>query len=121
MTPARSNLKNLKKRVGLRIWKRRPAAGSRYGHPNSKPQRRIEMKAEFTRFGIKHDYRGAHVAWTIGDRNYLGTVVGIFRDESVGVTMFQVRHFNGEDAPNVAAAYVDILPRNFEGFASPDA
>ena len=71
-------------------------------------------RVEFTRFGLKHDYRGAHVAWSIGERNYLGTVIDACRNETPSVAMFKVRHFNGEDAPDVAASVVEVLERDYE-------
>lgn len=72
------------------------------------------MKAKFTKHGIKHDYRGAHVAYSIGGRTYLGTVTDCYRRELPSAIMFRVRHFNGEEAPDVAAAAVDILERDYE-------
>ncbi len=70
------------------------------------------MKIEFTKHGIKHDYRGAHVVWTVGERTYLGTVTGMYRREVPVTTMLTVRHFNGESAPDVAASAVEVLERD---------
>lgn len=72
------------------------------------------MRVEFGRWGLKHDYRGAHVTWTIGERKYLGTVVDIYRREVPAAIMFKVRHFNGDDAPDVPAGVVDVLEREYE-------
>jgi hypothetical protein len=77
----------------------------------------MDMKVEFTKHGLKHDYRGAQVSWTVGERGYLGTVVGVYRPEARPITMFRVRHFNGEDAPDVAACCVEVLERTYEAGA----
>jgi hypothetical protein len=67
------------------------------------------MKAQFTYGGeLKHDYKGAHVAYMRNGRNYLGTITGHYRDED-DVLTFRVRHFNGEVAPDVPAGLVNIL------------
>lgn len=71
------------------------------------------MRIEFTRFGLKHDYRGAHVAYTLGGRDYLATITGAYRNEVLGCTMLELRHFNGEQAPTVCATAVDVLEREW--------
>jgi hypothetical protein len=71
-------------------------------------------KVEFTRWGFKHDYRGAHVTYTSGGRTILGTVTEMYYRESPPARMFKVRHFNGEDAPDVPAGVVDVLLREYE-------
>ncbi len=71
------------------------------------------MRVEFTKHGIKHDYRGAHILTDLDGR--LMTVVGIYRRETPAAIMFKVRHFNGEPAPDVAASAVEVLERTCEG------
>jgi hypothetical protein len=50
-------------------------------------------------------YIGAHVAWTVDGRSYLGTITG------VDGPAFRVRHFDGSPAPDAPAAIVDVLER----------
>lgn len=57
------------------------------------------MKAEFTKFGPKHDYRGAHVTLDWQGRTLLGTIRCLWRDDARGVTLVTVRHFNGDTWP----------------------
>jgi len=59
---------------------------------------------------LKLDYTGAHVVYMREGRRILGTVTGTFRDEDE-VLHFQVRHFNGEDAPDVPCGSVHVLTR----------
>jgi hypothetical protein len=69
------------------------------------------MKAEFTKKGPKHDYRGAHVVLEHGDRTLLGTIIDICPDEF----LCHVRHFNGEMWPiNPSLARLEILERTYE-------
>ena len=70
------------------------------------------MKVQFTKYGLKHDYRGVHVRWTVGSRHYLATVVSMYRREVPAAIMFSTRHFNGEQAPDVAASAVEVLERD---------
>lgn len=83
------------------------------------------MRVECDAGHLKHDYTGAHVTWTAGSRRYLGTVTGSFlrqlwvghvlgRHVEVSVRMFRVRHFNGDDAPDVPVTDVDVLEREWE-------
>lgn len=71
-------------------------------------------RVQFTKRGLKYDYVGAHVTWTIKGRTYLGEVVSTYRRECPQAIMFKVRHFNGEDAPDVAASYVKVLERSYD-------
>jgi hypothetical protein len=66
-------------------------------------------KFTFSKFGISENPVGTKVAWNVGSRHYLADVVGCYRSELTGVTMLETRHFNGEDAPDVAATYVEII------------
>ena len=69
------------------------------------------MKAEFTKQGPKHDYRGAHVFLRDGGRDLLGTIVDICPDEN----LCRVRHFNGEMWPiNPSLSRLEILERTYE-------
>lgn len=83
------------------------------------------MRVECIGGQLQHDYTGAHVAWSVGERNYLGTVAGSYlsplqtvyvlgRRVEVSVRMFRVRHFNGEDAPDVQVSDVEVLEREWE-------
>lgn len=66
-------------------------------------------KFKFTKFGIAEDPRGAQVAWTCAGRRYLADVVDAYRCEVRGATMLKVRHFCGDEAPEVCARIVDVL------------
>jgi hypothetical protein len=71
-------------------------------------------RVEFTYGGkLKHDYTGAHVVYVRNSVQYMGTVIGVYRDEDEVLT-FQVRHFNGEAAPDVPAGSVRVLEREWE-------
>jgi len=69
------------------------------------------MRIEFTKFGLKRDYRGAHVSYRLSGRDYLATIVGCHRVETTGCIMLELQHFNGEPAPSVAASFVELLER----------
>jgi len=70
------------------------------------------MRAVFTRFGPRFDYRGAHVTLTWNGRMLLGEIVGIFREEYPSSVKASVRHFNGEAWPMVPAlSALEILDR----------
>ena len=70
------------------------------------------VKAKFTRFGPKHDYRGAQVALDWGSRKLLGDVREVYHDYARGVTLARVTHFNGEPWPVVPAlAALEIMER----------
>lgn len=73
------------------------------------------MKFPLGKYGLKSDPRGAHVTMDYQGRTLLGTVIGVERAENRGMTLLQVRHFNGEDwpiKPHVLA--VDVLEREYE-------
>lgn len=57
---------------------------------------------------------GMHVTWTVGDRQYLGEVVGHYFSREIYGTMLRVRHFNGEMAPEVPIWLVDVLERTYD-------
>lgn len=71
------------------------------------------ISPEFTKFGPKYDYRGAHVRLRLPiGRVLLGEIVELNRDEVRGAVIAKVRHFNGEAWPvePVLSALL-ILPR----------
>lgn len=73
------------------------------------------MKAEFTKYGPKHDYRTAHVALKYRGRTLLGEIREVARDETTGCVLATVRHFNGEEWPIRPALYaLEILERTYE-------
>jgi hypothetical protein len=70
------------------------------------------MKAQFTKFGPKADYRGAHVTYTFKGRDLLGEIKDITRDPITGALLCDVRHMNGEEWPTkVILCLLDILER----------
>jgi hypothetical protein len=70
------------------------------------------MKFEFTKHGIKHDPRGAHVTFQYLGRQLLGEVVGLRRDDVLGATLLTVRHFCGDMWPvEPSARLVEVLER----------
>ncbi len=71
------------------------------------------MRIEFTRFGLKHDYRGAHVTYTLAGRDYLAKIVGASRDAVRGCFMLELRHNDGSEAPSVCASAVNVLEREW--------
>lgn len=72
------------------------------------------MKFQYTKFGMKHDPRGAQVKMQWQGRTILGDVVGVERNEVLGATLLLVRHFNGEMWPvKPCAIAVDVLERNY--------
>ena len=69
-------------------------------------------KFEFTKFGIKHDPRGAHVTLSYRGRTLLGEVTSVRYDAPLGATLLKVCHFNGEAWPiEPSARLVDVLER----------
>ena len=77
------------------------------------------MKAEFTKFGVKHDYRGAHVSLEIGGRLYLGTITHVFYRELPQAWVCRVSHFNGEEWDfRPVLSSLEILERTYEKEAS---
>ena len=73
------------------------------------------MRPEFTKFGPKHDYRGAHVLMrTPLGRTLLGEIVSLRRDEVLGTVLADVKHFNGENWPVAPAlSALSLLNRTF--------
>ena len=68
------------------------------------------MKAQFTRWGPRYDYRGAHVVLD----GKLGEIVGLRRDEARGAVLAQVRNFNGEPwSFEPALVALEILDRTY--------
>lgn len=58
------------------------------------------IRPEFTRFGPKYDYRGAHVLLRLPiGRVLLGTIVDVYRDDVRGIVHAKVRHFCGDAWP----------------------
>ncbi len=73
------------------------------------------MKAEFTKFGPKHDYRGAHVVLKYRGQDLLGTLLDMYRDETSGCVLCKVKHFCGDAWPIDPALYaLEILERTYE-------
>ena len=73
------------------------------------------MKAQFSKYGPKHDYRGAHVVLEYQNRTLLGVIVNITRNETRGIIECQVRHFCGDDWPiKPVLACLEILERTYE-------
>jgi len=70
------------------------------------------MKFSYTKFGLKHDPRGAQVTLEHQGRTMIGDVVGCYRDDFRGATFLKVRHFNGEMWPiEPCAITVEVLER----------
>lgn len=70
------------------------------------------MKFKFSRHGIAENPIGAHVTLRYRDRDLIGTVVDVYRDEVLAATKLVVRHFNGEPWPiEPSAAIVNVLKR----------
>lgn len=68
------------------------------------------MKTQFGKYGPKQDYTGAYVCLMIGERQYLGNIISIYRNEVRGMTLAKVRHFNGEYWPfEPALSALEIL------------
>lgn len=73
------------------------------------------MKAEFTKFGPKHDYRGAHVTLEYQGRTLIGTLREVFRDEMRGYMHCRVQHFCGDWWPvEPCLGAIEILERTYE-------
>jgi len=71
------------------------------------------MTAEFGKFGVKHDYRGAHVTLDWQGRTLLGEIKEIYRNEQRGVLLCKVQHFCGDFWPiEPALIALNILERN---------
>lgn len=70
------------------------------------------MKAQIGKYGVKHDYRGAHVTLDWRGRTLLGTIMNVRRDEVRGVLLADVRHFCGDAWPiTPALGALEILER----------
>lgn len=73
------------------------------------------MKAEFTKFGPKHDYRGAHVTMEYQGQTLIGTVRDVYRRDVTGSVHCKVQHFCGDFWPvEPCLRLVDILERSYE-------
>lgn len=73
------------------------------------------MKAEFCKYGPKHDYRGAHVTLHYQGRELIGTIRDVARDESTGTVFCAVQFFCGDwwpIAPVLSA--LEILEREYQ-------
>jgi hypothetical protein len=71
------------------------------------------MKAEFTKYGPKQDYRGAHVTLEYAGRTLLGVIKNVTRDEVTGCVRAEVRHFCGDEWPILPALRaLEILERS---------
>lgn len=70
-------------------------------------------KFHFTKFGLKHDPRGAHVTLSHLGCKLLGEVVDATYDAVCGCVRLTVKSFNGEAWPiQPSARAVDVLVRN---------
>lgn len=74
----------------------------------------MTRRLTFNKFGLAEDPRGYFVTWTVGERTYLAEVVGVVRDEVRGIVLLKTKHFNGEPAPDVAAAVVEVISASFD-------
>lgn len=73
------------------------------------------MKAEFSKYGPKHDYRGAHVTLSWQGKDLLGTIKDIYRDPVLCVCVCRVIHMNGEEWPiRPGLGALNILERTYE-------
>lgn len=68
-----------------------------------------ERRIRFGRFGLLENPVGLCVTWNQGERIMLADVIGTYRREHPQAIMLTVRHFNGEDAPDIAASAVRVL------------
>ena len=76
------------------------------------------MKAQFTKYGPKHDYRTAHVCLEYGKQTLLGEIREVFRDEITGAIKCKVRHFCGDMWPiEPCLRALEILERTYEEVA----
>ena len=71
------------------------------------------LPVEFTRYGFRYDYTGAHVTWNSEGHTYLAEVVEACQDDGNGILFFRTRHFNGEPAPDAVASTVRVLDRTW--------
>ena len=73
------------------------------------------MKPEFSKYGPKHDYRGAHVTLQWRGRTLLGTITNVYRHEVLGAILADVRHFCGDPWPITPGLYaLEILERTYD-------
>lgn len=69
----------------------------------------------FSRGRLMEDPRGLDVIWNACGRKYLARVYDVeYREFGCAGIYLKVRHFNGEDAPDVSAFAVKALDRNWE-------
>ena len=95
---------------------------SRNGKKSTTPSRQSsatdkeqKIKAELTKYGPKHDYRGAHVTLTYQGRELLGTVKDIWYCELTGVYRCAISHFCGDPWPiEPRLGALEILERTYE-------
>jgi hypothetical protein len=67
----------------------------------------------FNKFGLAEDPREAHVVFDLAGRHYIVEVVGVRRNETRGCTLLQTRHMDGSEGPEVSAAFVHVLEREY--------
>lgn len=73
------------------------------------------MKAEFTKYGPKQDYRGAHVVLEYLGQTLIGQIKDVTRDEVTGCVRAHVRHLCGDEWPIIPALRaLEILERTYE-------
>lgn len=69
----------------------------------------MKRRLKFGRWGLAENPIGHYITWDVGDRTYLAEVTGVYRNEVLNCTFLRTKHFNGEDAPDVAASHVYVL------------
>ena len=73
------------------------------------------MKPEFTKYGPRQNYIGAHVSLSYHGRELLGTITALRRDEILGAVVAIVHYFCGDPWPiTPALSALNILERNYE-------
>ena len=73
------------------------------------------MKPEFTKYGPRHNYIGAHVSLHHDERELLGTIIALRRDEVLGAVLATVQYFCGDPWPiTPALSALNILERTYE-------
>jgi hypothetical protein len=57
------------------------------------------MKAEFTKFGPKHDYRNAIATLEYKGQTLIGRIKNVSYDATIGAFPCDMQHMNGEEWP----------------------
>ena len=73
------------------------------------------MKAQFTRWGLAKDYRGAQCTLQWNGRTLIGDIVDITYNDVRSIYIAKVKYFNGEPWPiDPALSALEILERTYE-------